>query len=114
MEGHSPMATLDDIAKAIGVSKTTVTNALSGKPNVSDSMRQRIVQFAQEIGYRPNVLARSLAQGKTYTLGLVLPSIANPFYPEVAEAIENVALEIGYQTVLCNTHKDVARGRHYV
>jgi len=108
------MATMDDIAKAVGVSKTTVTNALTGKTNVSDAMRQRILKCAQEIGYRPNALARSLAQGKTFTIGLMLPSIANPFYPEVAEAIEDIAREAEYQILLCNTHKNVALGRQYI
>jgi DNA-binding LacI/PurR family transcriptional regulator len=105
------MATMSDIAKAIGVSKTTVTNALAGKSNVSEATRQRILQCAQEIGYRPNELARSLAQGKTFTIGLLLPSIANPFYPELAEAIENYARLSEYQTVLCNTHSIAALGR---
>jgi DNA-binding LacI/PurR family transcriptional regulator len=108
------MATMEDIAKAVGVSKTTVTNALSGKSNVSDATRQRILQCAQELGYRPNTLARGLAQGKTYTIGLVLPSIANPFYPELAEAIEDIARRAGYQTVLCNTHKDLSLGRQQI
>ncbi len=105
------MATMKDIAKALGVSKTTVTNALTGKSNVSEAMRQRILQCAQEIGYRPNELARSLAQGKTFTIGLMLPSIANPFYPELAEAIENCARLSEYQTVLCNTHSIAVLGR---
>ena len=105
------MATMSDIAKAIGVSKTTVTNALAGKSNVSEATRQRILQCARDMGYRPNELARSLAQGKTFTIGLILPSIANPFYPELAEAIENCARLSEYQTVLCNTHNIYALGR---
>jgi DNA-binding LacI/PurR family transcriptional regulator len=111
MEGHHNMATMSDIAKAIGVSKTTVTNALAGKANVSEATRQRILQCAQDMGYRPNELARSLAQGKTFTIGLMLPSIANPFYPELAEAIENCARLSEYQTVLCNTHSNAILGR---
>ncbi len=105
------MVTMNDIAKALGVSKTTVTNALAGKSNVSEATRQRILQCAREMGYRPNELARSLAQGKTFTIGLILPSIANPFYPELAEAIENCARLSEYQTVLCNTHSIYALGR---
>jgi DNA-binding LacI/PurR family transcriptional regulator len=105
------MATMSDIAKAIGVSKTTVTNALTGKSNVSEATRKRILQYAHEMGYRPNELARSLAQGKTFTIGLILPSIAHPFYPELADAIENCARLSEYQTVLCNTHSISALGR---
>src|SRR5689334_2241485 len=76
MEG--PMATLQDIALAVGVTPTTVANALKGRGNVSEAMRERILQCARELNYRPNMLARSLAQGKTYTLGFILPTIANP------------------------------------
>ena len=105
------MATMDDIAKAVGVSKTTVTNALSGKTNVSAAMRQRIQRYAEEIGYRPNTLARSLAKGKTSMLGLVVHSLDNPFYPEVADAVANFAREAGYQTVLCTTGENPELGR---
>ena len=73
------MATLQDIATAVGVTQTTVANALKGKGNVSNTTRQHILKCAEEMGYRPNMLARSLAQGKTDTLGFILPTIANPF-----------------------------------
>jgi DNA-binding LacI/PurR family transcriptional regulator len=63
------------------------------------------------MGYRPNILARSFSQRKTFTIGLVLPSIANPFYPEVAEAIEIGARQSEYQTVLCDTFRDHALGK---
>ena len=87
------MATIYDIAKAVGVAKSTVANALSGKGTVSEATRQRILQCAQEMGYRPNVVARSLYSHKTFTLALILPTIANPFYPEIAEAVEQIARE---------------------
>ena len=108
------MARLEDIAVAVGVTSTTVANALKGRGNVSESTRMRILQCAQELGYRPNELARSLAQGKTFTLGFLLPTIANPFYPEVAEAIERTASEQGYQMLLCNSYYDFARGRQHL
>jgi DNA-binding LacI/PurR family transcriptional regulator len=105
------MATIYDIAKAVGVAKSTVANALSGKGTVSEATRQRILQCAQEMGYRPNVVARSLYSHKTFTLALILPTIANPFYPEIAEAVEQIAREHEYQILLCNTHRDFAVGR---
>ena len=105
------VATMQDIAQAIGVSKTTVINALSGKANVSPAMRQRIQQYAESIGYRPNALARSLARGKTSMLGLVVHRLDNPFYPEVANAIADTARELGYQTVLCITGENPERGQ---
>jgi DNA-binding LacI/PurR family transcriptional regulator len=108
------MATIYDIAKAVGVTQTTVANALAGRGNVSETTRQRILKCAQEMGYRPNAIARSLAQGKTYTLALILPRISTPFYPEIAEAIEHMAMQHDYQLLLCNTHDDPALGRRYL
>jgi len=108
------MATLQDIATAVGVTQTTVANALKGKGNVSETTRQSILKCAEELGYRPNMLARSLAQGKTDTLGFILPTIANPFYPEIAEAIERTAGQHGYQMLLCNTYYDFQQGRQHL
>ncbi|MBE3561515.1 MAG: LacI family DNA-binding transcriptional regulator [Ktedonobacteraceae bacterium] len=105
------MVTVYDIAKAVGVTKTTVANALAGKPNVSEATRQRILQCAQEMGYRPNLLARSFSQRKTFTISLILPSISHPFYPEVAEAIQIYASGSEYQTILCNTRSNYVLGK---
>src|ERR1700736_315119 len=87
------MVTIYDIAKAAGASKSTVANALTGKGKVSKATRQRILLCASEMGYRPNVIARYLCQHKTLTIALVLPSLANPFYPEIMEAVENIVRE---------------------
>jgi DNA-binding LacI/PurR family transcriptional regulator len=105
------MATIYDIARAAGVAKSTVANVLSGKGSVSEATRQRVLQYAQELGYRPNVIARSLYSHKTFTIALVLPSIANPFYPEIAEAVETTVRDHDYQTLICNTHGDFLVGR---
>ena len=103
------MTTIYDIAKAVGVTQATVANALAGRGNVSEATRKRVLQCAQDMGYRPNVLARGLAKGKTSTLGFS-STIANPFYPEIAEEIERIAHAHDYQLLLCNTHHDYALG----
>ena len=108
------MTTIYDIAKAVGVTQTTVANALAGRGNVSEATRKRILQCAQEMQYRPNSLARSLAKRKTLTLGFLLPTIANPFYPEIAEEIERIAQVHDYQMLLCNTHYDYVLGRQHL
>src|SRR5258708_27127988 len=105
------MVTIYDIAKEAGVAKSTVANALTGKGKVSEATRQRVLQCAQEMGYRPNVLARNLSQHKTLTIALILPNIANPFYPEIVEAVENIVRGQDYQTLFCNTHGDFALAR---
>jgi DNA-binding LacI/PurR family transcriptional regulator len=108
------MATIYDIARATGVTQTTVANALAGRGNVSEATRQRILQAARDMGYRPNEVARSLKQHKTMTLALILPTIANPYYPEIAEEVERHAQSHDYQMLLCNTHYDDALGRHHL
>lgn len=105
------MVTIYDIAKAAGVSKSTVANVLTGKGSVGESTRQRVLTYVRELGYRPNELARSLYSHKTFTIALVLPTIVNPFYPEIVEAIETMASEHQYQTLFCNTRGDFALGR---
>ena len=105
------MATIYDIAKATGVGKSTVANALSGKGTVSEATRQRVLEYAEKIGYRPNILARSLFNRKTLTIALILPTITNPFYPEIVEAIEQSARERDYQTLFSHTHLDFELAR---
>jgi DNA-binding LacI/PurR family transcriptional regulator len=105
------MVTIYDIARAAGVAKSTVANVLTGKGKVSEATRQRVLQYAREMGYRPNLLARNLSQHKTFTIALILPNIANPFYPEIMEAIESIVRQHDYQTLFCNTHGDFALGR---
>ncbi|HLW03290.1 MAG TPA: LacI family DNA-binding transcriptional regulator [Ktedonobacterales bacterium] len=105
------MVTIYDIAKAAGVSKSTVANVLTGKGSVGETTRQRVLTYVRELGYRPNELARSLYSHKTFTIALVLPTIVNPFYPEIVEAIEIMASEHQYQTLFCNTRGDFALGR---
>lgn len=65
--------TIDDIAKAIGVSKTTVSRALSGKGRISDATKKRVIEYAREHDYKPNVMARGLAQSRTYNVAVVTP-----------------------------------------
>ncbi|WP_322480394.1 LacI family DNA-binding transcriptional regulator [Thermogemmatispora sp.] len=108
-KGH--MVTIYDIARAAGVAKSTVANVLSGKGKVSEATRQRVLYYARELGYRPNLLARNLSQHRTFTVALILPTIANPFYPEIMEAIESILRQRDYQTLFCNTHGDFALGR---
>ena len=105
------MVTIYDIARVTGLAKSTVANALSGKGTVSEATRQRILQCAQEMGYRPNVLARSFYHHKTLTIALLFPTITNPFYPEIIEAIERTASERDYQTLFCSTHFNFELGR---
>ena len=95
--------TIKDIANEAGVSATTVSRVLNNKPDVSDQTKQRIEQVIDELNYNPNGIARGLVLNKTHTLGLVIPDISNPFFPEVAKGIEDKAKKLGYSVIFCNT-----------
>ena len=87
------MTTIYDIAKAAGVTATTVSNVLSGKGSVSAATRSRVMQYAQDLGYQPNLIARSLIKGRTGVIGLALPNIENPFYAEITAVLERLAYQ---------------------
>lgn len=100
---------MTDIAKEAGVSLMTVSRVINGKPDVSAATRQRVLEIADRLGYRPNRIAQGLATKHTGTLGLVVPDVANPFFAEVARGAEHVAYAAGYNVFLCNTDEDPAR-----
>ncbi len=94
---------IKDIAKAAGVSHSTVSRALSDSPLVSDETKARIQRLAQEMGYSPNTLARSLVTRQTYTVGVVVTTIADPFVAEVVQGIEATAHDYNYTVILCSS-----------
>jgi len=106
--------TIKDVAKLAKVSHTTVSRALNDRPRVSLRTKDRILGVARRLNYQPNVAARSLKVRRTKTLGLVITTIINPFYPELAQGIENTAREMGYNIMLCSTNFDIDLERQYV
>jgi len=94
------MATIYDVARAAGVTAATVSVALSGRGVVNPKTRDRILQCARELDYRPNLVARSLTTRRTHTIGLVVFDITNPFYAEVAQAVEQTARRAGYRVII--------------
>lgn len=99
---------LGDIARALGVSVATVSNALSGKGRVSASLVPRIRDMAEAMGYVPSQAARALRTGKSGVLGLVLPDIASPLFPQIAQAIERAASVSGYGILIADSRGDVS------
>ncbi len=106
--------TIKDIAKLAKVSATTVSMALNHHPKISRKTRDRIVSIAEELHYYPNYVARSLVSRKSKTLGLIITSILNPFYPELAKGIEDKAMELGYSVILCSTGYDPRLQKHFI
>lgn len=99
--GHRP--TIFDVASRSGVSKSTVSNVIRGAPNVSEETRWRVLAAVEELGYRPNALARQLVQRRTSTIGVVVGDLTNPIYSELVKLLERHALAVGYTTMVSNT-----------
>jgi LacI family transcriptional regulator len=100
--------TQKDIARTLGVSVMTVSKALTGHPDISEATRERVVGKAREMRYTVNVLARSLVQRRTHTVGLVVPDISEPFYAEMIRAIEGSLRLHGYDLLLADSDNDPA------
>jgi LacI family transcriptional regulator len=103
-----------DVAALADVSTATVSRVLTNRPGVGDSTRQRVLDAVERLGYRPNAVARSLRVESTYTLGLVIGDIENPFFTELARAVEDAASAHGYSLILGNADEDAARQERYV
>ena len=108
------MSSIRDVARAAGVSTATVSHVVNNTRFVSEEVRARVLAAVERCGYYPNAHARSLASGRSHTLGLVISDIANPFFPELVKSIEDAAFEHGYDVVLSNTNYDPERTSRYV
>jgi LacI family transcriptional regulator len=108
------MATIREVAESAGVSYATVSHVINNTRVVTPETRARVMAAMTALDYRPNALARSLRQGKTNTIGLVLPDSANPFFAEISRGIEDEAFKKGYSVFLCNTELDTQRELFYV
>ncbi len=107
------LPTIRDVARAAGVSVSSVSKVLNDKPNVSAAVRARVRAVVQELGYRPSVAARSLHSKRTQTLAFLVPSIENPFFSAVLRSVEDSAHADGYGVLVGNTHGDAARVTAY-
>ena len=102
------MATIKDIAAKVGVSVATVSNVLNDKPNVGPTVRRKVLRAAKELGYRPHRAAQAMRKGRTRAIGLVLPDLTNPFFPQLAQAVENKARHLGLLVCLIDSQDSVA------
>ncbi len=93
-------ATIKDVAKLAGVSTATVSNVLTGRKNVSESLRRRVNEASAELDYKPNSIARSLKTNQSHTIGVIVPDILNPFFAEVLKHIGDEASRKDYQVVM--------------
>ncbi|MFC7584893.1 LacI family DNA-binding transcriptional regulator [Nonomuraea antimicrobica] len=91
------------VADLAGVSATTVSHTLNGRRPVAEQTRRRVLRAIEELGYRPNVLARGLRTSRSQTVGLIIPDITNPFYPALARGLQDVLAPAGYDQIISNT-----------
>lgn len=108
------MSTIKDVARYAGVSVTTVSRVMNGYPHVDPRVRERVQRAAEAIGYRANSLARSMRQGYTRSLGLVVRDMASANFALICAAAEAAAEARGFQLFVCNTNRDTARERRYI
>jgi LacI family transcriptional regulator len=98
--GRVRRTTMNDVARVAGVSSASVSYALTGAPGVSDELRERIRAIANELGYRPSLVAQGLKTGRARSIGLLLADISNPFYTEIAAGAVDVAGDEGYEVLI--------------
>ncbi|MBS0363522.1 MAG: LacI family DNA-binding transcriptional regulator [Proteobacteria bacterium] len=94
---------IHDVAKKAGVAASSVSRVISGHPNVSPEMKERVLTAAAALGYEPNILAQGLRRGSTQTIGLVVPDISNPLFSELVFHAENTLNAAGYALLIANS-----------
>lgn len=98
--------TIKDVAAVAGVSFATVSRAIADHPEISDGTKARVRAACAQLGYVPNAAAKGLTGRATYTIGLIVPDISNPFFADMATAIEQTAAQHAYRVLLSNSLRD--------
>jgi len=106
--------TLNDIAARLHVSRVTVSKALRGHPDISEDTAKRVRKVAEQLGYSPNIIARSLSSRRSNMIGLVVPKIAHFFFGSVIEGVYNTAFENNYETILTVSQENPERERKHL
>ena len=110
-ENHMGQVTIKDVAKVAGVSYATVSRALSGSSEIGNATREKILKLCEEMGYTPNSIARSMIIKRTYTIGLIIGTMNNPFMSEMSNFVEQKARESGYNLMVCTSSYDANNER---
>lgn len=98
--------TIRDVARAAGVSISTVSRALATPEKVAEPTRDRVQKLAQDLGYHPNRAARGLITGRTGCIGLVVPDLENPFFGSISKGVQRRARALGYSVFIADSEED--------
>jgi len=97
---------LKDIADRLGVSLVTVSKVLRNEPDVGQATRRRVLHLAKQLNYQPNMLARGLASGRSFTVGLIVPDLVHSFFAELAKGVSAGLRRESYQLILASAEED--------
>lgn len=106
--------TIYDIAKLAGVSTATVSKVFNHSGRISVKTKERIMEISNQLNYQPSMVASALTGKKTFTIGLLIPDLVNPFFAELSRNIEDRAHELGFNLVICNTDNDMNKEIKYI
>ncbi|WP_082234698.1 LacI family DNA-binding transcriptional regulator [Halobacillus massiliensis] len=108
------MATIEDVARLAGLSRTTVSRVINDQPYVTEEKKEKILNAMKQLGYVPNSSARRLRSQRTETIAVLLPRVTNPFFGRLIESLEEEASDYGYQVIVCQTHDNKKKELDYL
>jgi LacI family transcriptional regulator len=101
--------TIKDIAKALGLSTSTVSRALNGSYEIGNETKKLVLEYAEKVNYRPNPIALSLKEQKSHSIGVVVCEVANNYFSQAINGIESIAYNRGYHVIITQTHESFCR-----
>jgi len=108
------MPTIKDVAERAGVSVTTVSRVLNNRGYISEATRKKVYKAMEELDYQPNEVARSLFRKRSNIIGLIIPTVAHPFFAELTAYVETYAYSRGYKVLVCNSQLDASKEQEYI
>ena len=106
--------TIKDVAKLAGVHASTVSRVINNDSRISEKTKNRVLLIINKLGYTPNAVARGLKTKRTYTLGMLIPDITNPFFAEIVRGVEDAANKNSFNVILCNTDDKLKKEKIYL
>jgi len=106
--------TIKDVAELAEVHPSTVSRVINGDSRISEKTKKKVLLIIRKLGYTPNAIARGLKTKRTYTLGMLIPDITNPFFAELARGVEDAANKNSFNIILCNTDDKLKKERTYL